>query len=346
MSKLTLQDRNKLVKILESFPLLQTYRGRRQMLESAGLEKLAPQIDLEGSPLLVVSEITYVLESYGRVNYNQEALGVFLNTLKEYLSAGEENRDFIERILTDYNLMTPVKAQKVLYDWKVKSQPQEFLEKIIGENTLRHISFLHHGIKVSGAVAFIDVGKWTGTGFLISPNLLITNNHVLPDKTLLNNTIFRFNYQLTFDGKEEKIEDYKAAPSAVFYTNELLDYTVVELEAAPGDRWGYIRLNPVLPAKGDRMNIIQHPAGLPKQISFQNNFVEYVDFKIVQYLTSTLGGSSGSPVFNDQWQVVAIHHAGGLLLEPTTNQRYFRNEGITIGSILENLPESIQKALF
>jgi V8-like Glu-specific endopeptidase len=36
----------------------------------------------------------------------------------------------------------------------------------------------------------------------------------------------------------------------------------------------------------------------------------------VQYLTDTLPGSSGSPVFDADWNVVALHHSGGWLKEP------------------------------
>lgn len=69
--------------------------------------------------------------------------------------------------------------------------------------------------------------------------------------------------------------------------------------------------------------------------------VAYVGGNVVQYITSTLPGSSGSPVFNDSWEVVALHHAGGDIPEPTTQQRYFRNEGILVQSILADLPSQL-----
>ncbi|ODH02276.1 hypothetical protein A4S05_24955 [Nostoc sp. KVJ20] len=59
------------------------------------------------------------------------------------------------------------------------------------------------------------------------------------------------------------------------------------------------------------MAIIQHPGGHLKKISIQNNFVAYTDNKVLQYTTSTEPGSSGSPVFDDDFQVVGIHHSGG-----------------------------------
>ena len=90
---------------------------------------------------------------------------------------------------------------------------------------------------------------------------------------------------------------------------------------------------------------IQHSQGLPKQISLQNNFVEYVGGNVVQYVTSTLPGSSGSPVFNDAWEVVAIHHSGGNIPEPTTQKQYSRNEGILIESILSDIPVELRELI-
>jgi V8-like Glu-specific endopeptidase len=176
----------------------------------------------------------------------------------------------------------------------------------------------------------------------------VTNNHVLPDPNLLKNTEFRFNYQLTFAGTEEEVKKHKALEQKgkfQFHTNAELDYSVVELADNPGATWGVIPLAPGPPQKGARVNIIQHPAGLPKQISLQNNFVEYIDAKVVQYLTSTLPGSSGSPVFNDNWEAVAVHHAGGMLTEPGTSRRYFRNEGILIQAIVQDLPAKFKSKL-
>jgi hypothetical protein len=345
MTKLKLDDRNRLVQILESLPLLQTHRGRYQMLESSGLERVLPQIDLEGQPFIVISEIVDVLSTYGRVSYEHEALGMFLNRVKEFLGASDDKRDFIETLLKHYDLMTPAKTQSDLSDWKGSSDSEEFLEKIIGENTLRHISFLKRGLEVSRSVALIDYREWTGTGFMVSPNLLITNNHVLPNKDVVLETVFRFNYQLTFDGVEEKAREYRALSAGIFRTNVELDYTIVELEGPVGNEWAIAPLLSALPEEKSRVNIIQHPAGLPKQISFQNNFVEYADSTRIQYLTSTLGGSSGSPVFNDNWQVIAVHHAGGMLLEPRTGRRYFRNEGIAIGAIVKDLPQEIRNQI-
>jgi len=342
MVHLSVADRQRLVKWLSKMPLFGTQRGRYQLFEFGGINNLAPLINLEGEPFVVASQVIQTLESYGKVSYEHEALGVFLSTVKEFTSTAGDDRGFLEYLLRQYGLMTSPKAPDEISDWKGYSQPAEVLEKIIGENTLRNISFLERALEVSGAVALVDVGEWVGTGFMISPTILMTNNHVLPNEVESARTVFRFNYQLTFDGVEEQAKTYRALAGGFFKTNPRLDYSIVEIEGVPGNDWAVAPLSTVIPSKNTRVNIIQHPAGLPKQISFQNNFVEYSDHNVVQYVTSTLNGSSGSPVFDDQWRVVALHHAGGMLVEPKTNMAYFRNEGIAMSAIVKDFPASLR----
>ena len=91
---------------------------------------------------------------------------------------------------------------------------------------------------------------------------------------------------------------------------------------------------------GDRLSVIQHPAGGPKQLSFLSNIVAYADERRVQYLTETLPGSSGAPVFDSSWNVVALHHSGGWLTDPGSSdpkRAFLRNEGIAIGVIIASL---------
>jgi Trypsin-like peptidase domain len=99
---------------------------------------------------------------------------------------------------------------------------------------------------------------------------------------------------------------------------------------------------------GDHVNIIQHPGGGLKQISLFANVVVFVGGGRVQYLTDTLPGSSGSPVLNANWNVVALHHSGGWLIEPNTGSKttYYRNEGIMIDRIIDGLAiEAVISAL-
>jgi len=102
--------------------------------------------------------------------------------------------------------------------------------------------------------------------------------------------------------------------------------------------WGSLDLafNANSVALADHVTIIQHPMGGPKQICLTDNKVINIFDGKLQYTTDTMPGSSGSPVFNDQWRVVAIHHAGGNLVTNTRGDRVFANQGILIKSILAN----------
>ena len=61
------------------------------------------------------------------------------------------------------------------------------------------------------------------------------------------------------------------------------------------------------------VNIIQHPNGGPMEVSLRFNQVVAIEGYRVYYLADTEKGSSGSPVFDDEWRVVALHRSGGEL---------------------------------
>jgi endonuclease G, mitochondrial len=60
----------------------------------------------------------------------------------------------------------------------------------------------------------------------------------------------------------------------------------------------------------ERANIIQHPGGDPQQVTLRDNQVVKTLEHFIHYEADTQPGSSGSPVFNDQWQLAALHHSG------------------------------------
>jgi V8-like Glu-specific endopeptidase len=186
---------------------------------------------------------------------------------------------------------------------------------------------------------------YAGTAFLIAPDRLMTNNHVFVGDEQRAATAAdagataTFNYEQDINGKLAPIKQYATAPDQYFAADLELDVAVVAVTGNPGDEFGTLALpSPdVTVSVGDDVFIIQHPNGGPKQIAMAGNEVAYVDDKIVQYTTDTLKGSSGSPVFDWQWRLVALHHAGGDLVEPASGRTYFRNEGIRLSAIVPAL---------
>ncbi len=302
------------------------------------------QLDLDGAPGTVASRVIQRLMVFGQDELGREALGVLINRLLSEIGGGDD-ADFLRGLLERYSFTTSPIATKQVGRWKGSESNTSVAEKIIGENTLRNIAVLEIALDAARAVVRVNTDGELGSGFMISNDLLITNHHVIPDETTAGKSTFQFNYQLDRKGTAMEARTAHTLPGGLFITSpmqdynaskEALDYTIVQLQDAP-PVFAPLTLKG-LPIKRDgRVTIIQHPGGDYKKISFQNNFVEYIDTFVVQYTTSTEPGSSGSPVFNDDFAVVAIHHAGGDLSEPATQRRYYRNEGICISAILEDV---------
>ena len=212
------------------------------------------------------------------------------------------------------------------------------LEAMIEANNLRPVSFLTQAIRSARAVAQIVVPQLgLGTGFMIADDCLMTNNHVLPTAAVAGNAQARFNYEIDADGKLSEGVYFRLRPDLFFTTNEKLDYSIVAVEGSPGLRFGSIALERVPLGPNQGFNIVQHPAGGPKQVALVDNELVYCDEVLAQYLTDTLPGSSGSPVFDDNWRLVALHNSGGWIPEPGTQSTHFRNQGILVRAILDDL---------
>ena len=337
--QLSTPDFQRLTHIVQNLPDFANARDRRRLVAGAlqGVAQgdiILARLDLDGAPMGVSVEVVRFLAQFGRVAYDKEALAVFLNYIQPY--TGDEDKDFIVELFQNYPLDVPVSPSRGIGNWKGMDSTADIKEKIIGENTLRDIYILNLALEASKAVVRIATPKGAGTGFMIAPDLLMTNNHVINSQEVAQKSNFSFNYQLDINGKECPTQTIGALPDGAFYTNEELDYSVVTLKEVP-DFGKPLIFKSKLMRRDDRVAIIQHPGGHLKKISIQNNFVAYADNQVLQYTTSTEPGSSGSPVFDDDFQVVGIHHSGGMLVEPNTQQRYLRNAGTSAIAILKNL---------
>ncbi len=197
------------------------------------------------------------------------------------------------------------------------------LERVLGTSDFLGISFLERGLQVARTVGRVAVRGRTGsptgygTGFLVGPRLLMTNNHVLRDAGEAADSIVEFDYFVRADGTPSTIKAFRLQPEVFFQTDPALDFSLVavaELGAngAPLAAQGW---NQLIPDEGKAIigqwvNIIQHPNGEPKQLVLRNNEIVDTPDRFLTYKTDTSPGSSGSPVYNDQWEVVALHHAG------------------------------------
>jgi endonuclease G len=232
-------------------------------------------------------------------------------------------------------------------------------EIVIHEPDFLPAGFLAGGARVVGAVARVEVprvfggvartlspGKpelGLGTGWLIAPKLLLTNHHVFaarrPDEpppsaadytAQVAGTVVRFDY------------DFDGAPGTMvtvvkeIKSNVALDYALVEL-ADSGARPFFPEAACVEPLSA--ANILQHPGGREKQVVVRNNAIRSVTADTVQYFTDTEGGSSGSPVCDDSWRVMALHRASRPVQNVTFQGKtsIYINEGTPISAIIADL---------
>jgi V8-like Glu-specific endopeptidase len=208
------------------------------------------------------------------------------------------------------------------------------VERIMGkQSSFLPVSFLEVGLQRARSVARVKLIDGYGSGFLTIDNIFITNHHVLRDKLEAESATIQFNYQQTARGLDLEPINYRLDPDSGFKTSSEDDWTLVRVRGDANADWGAIEIEQADVSKTERVNIIQHPHGGPKQIALYHNIVAYADDTRVQYLTDTLPGSSGSPVFDDTWRVISLHHSGGWILEPGTKKEVFRNEGININRI-------------
>lgn len=221
----------------------------------------------------------------------------------------------------------------------------ESLELILDENTaLLPFHFLRTGDRLGRAVVkLLRSDGAAGTGFLVAPGVLLTNHHVLPDPAAASLTIALANFESAPPGTTPgRPASVALEPGSLFVTNAELDFTFCGVSGL--DFLGSITLdrNSRNIAEAETVNIIQHPRGRPKEVALRDNRVVKADSVVIHYACSTEPGSSGSPVFNNQWEPVALHHASvrddgpqarsveGVSGDPSA---CFLNEGIRISAI-------------
>jgi endonuclease G len=193
------------------------------------------------------------------------------------------------------------------------------LERVINTDDFLGVGYLEAGVLAARAVGRVNIRESSGrlagygTGSLVSPKLLLTNNHVLPDADAAASSGIEFNYEDGVNGQPLQPVLLAFDPKSFFLTDEERDFTLVAVQATSQElvRFGFNRLFEAegKAIVGDFVTIIQHPGGEKKQVALRENRVVDVLELFLHYETDTEPGSSGSPIFNDQWEVVALHHA-------------------------------------
>jgi endonuclease G, mitochondrial len=232
-------------------------------------------------------------------------------------------------------------------------------ERIQGRTTdFVGVSFLELALAAARAVGRVAYrnGEPLGSGFMISDRLLLTNNHVIPDAGAATELLVEFNHELGLDGRPKAVTRFALDPDTFFVTNreDELDFTVIAIgrrEAGNADLGDFGYCPPLATDDkhilGEFVNVIQHPEGDYKQLVLRENQLVTRLNTVLHYMADTQPGSSGSPVFNDQWEVIALHHWGEPFTEVTLpdGRKVTKdvNEGIRVSAIVSALEAEEQR---
>lgn len=249
-------------------------------------------------------------------------------------------------------------------------------EAIVNASAFLSVEFFERGLAAARAVGRV-VGRSAsglnprGTGFLVGPGVLLTNEHVLPTAEIAASSAVEMDFEENQYGPLKRSQVFPLRPDQLFVADKNLDLALVAVEPTsvsgePLAPYGWLPLDAsqgkISFVPEDMLNIIQHPLGRPKEVVIRNNNVldlrtEAADKDdglgpFIHYEGGTQKGSSGSPVLNDQWEVVALHHSGvpardakGRILdrdEKVWNRdaqsidviKWIANEGVRVSSIV------------
>lgn len=217
------------------------------------------------------------------------------------------------------------------------------LERIINTPDFVDVRYLEAGVTAARAVCRINIRDGNrrvvgyGTGSLVSRDLILTNHHVLDTPEVAATSGAEFNYQDAVDRQPVQPQVFELAPERLFIADQERDFALVALQPSP--RIEEFGVNRLIEAEGkaiigEFVTIVQHPRGEKKQVSLRENRIVDVLDEFLHYEADTEPGSSGSPVFNDQWEIVALHHAS-VPASGSGEAAAWMNEGIRISRIIK-----------
>lgn len=233
---------------------------------------------------------------------------------------------------------------------------QRYVRKSLGDVDM--LVWIARGLKEARRVCRVEKDrKALGTGFLVGPDLVLTNWHVVKHALPGNDTddlACRFDFAVDPGGGTGGGEEIDIAPSGIVAFSKCsaaeltpapdvpppsaneLDYALLRLSSPAGTRRGWMDMksDAQKPAANAPLLIVQHPAAAPLKLAMDTEAVigERFGGLRLRYRTNTDHGSSGAPCLAMDWSLVALHHLGDPALGPPVF-----NQGVPIGLIRDSI---------
>lgn len=218
-------------------------------------------------------------------------------------------------------------------------------------------------------VCRVEIGGQLGTGFLVGPDLCMTNHHVvaplLTDATRLAAAVVRFDHRRLADSTTVNpgigyrlADDWLVAAVPPSRADDIdgpdlpapdeLDVAVLRLadrvgELPAGRAAGVTDAQPrgwisdpvdEPPRPGSPLLLLQHPAGTPMRLALGSVLAANANGTRMRHSVNTEPGSSGAPCLDAALRLVGLHHAGDPTFGPARH-----NVAVPIGRIRALLAE-------
>ncbi|MBM3396683.1 MAG: trypsin-like peptidase domain-containing protein [Betaproteobacteria bacterium] len=236
------------------------------------------------------------------------------------------------------------------------------LEKIFGKERFLGYEKFRHALDCCESIGCVTkpTGEGFGTGSLVNGRALsakfpdtpvfVTNAHVVHAKQegALRPTEARVRFEVLRrkhpDAADCTVDEvlFDSPPVPIGESGErtqALDVCIVTLKGLAADAkcskltTAFERVSP-----SSHAYVIGHPDGAGLQVSLHDSQLLAIspNKRLVHYSTPTVGGSSGSPVFNTDWEVFAMHHAGSEEMPQFAGDgaKYKANEGVSFDAIV------------
>jgi len=322
---------------------LNSLNPSRQLVAIAGAGASRAQIALAVTQDAVDNYYAFELVVAGRAERPNDP---HLDTLYTQLTLGESVPDESQVALQRY-----YRGKGVVYDPQVLRHELERIERCVCR------------------IRYLGPNGWiAGTGFLVGPDVVLTNHHVMKDvienPALVADVELLFDYAVDAAGVElggtrkqlapadwlldsspHAATDTQASATPPPTDADELDHALVRLSEPIGNTgggWGadprrWIALPVVFPnlVADAPLNIVQHPEADRVKVAIEPVSILQVNASgtRVRHRTPTLGGSSGSPCFDGDWRLVALHHAG----DPNFDRLALYNQAIPIKALIDRM---------
>lgn len=227
-------------------------------------------------------------------------------------------------------------------------QSETDFERVLGTTAYQNYRWLLLAMSRAESVGRVLNGSISiGTGFLLSGDSLndswvgrqvfVTNNHVVSDWEEFSRGLRPGQVSISFDALGSGLAQHRFKVKQVLWQSPVSEHdaTILTLDQDVPVEDSF----PVAPRvpKGfneDRIYVIGYPNGGELSFSFQDNLLIDSNERLMHYRSPTDPGSSGSPVFNEAWELVGLHHSGcDQMVKLNGTGTYPANEGINISSI-------------